>query len=132
MAPDTLLMHVLQQTDKLSRVEANVKNASTLLSGDTLTFLETNLLAQHKIMYGLSLWLELLLKAQLALEEGNLQAGASHLSQAQAHFSLIREGQALGSRGEKWEQWYRGDRKMNLDAAEALTAEMKQWVQKDI
>ena len=124
MTADTLLRHVLQQTDQLGRVESYMKNVLPLLSGDTLTFFENNLLAQQKIMYGLSLWLEFILKAQLALEEGNQQAAASHVSQALQQFDLMKEGKALASRGDKWQHWYRGDRKMNLNEAEKLTQEV--------
>jgi hypothetical protein len=40
----------------------------------------------------------------------------------------IRAGQSLASRGQ-WKDWYRGDRKMNLAAAEKLTREVLAYLQ---
>lgn len=43
---------------------------------------------------------------------------------AMAGLATIRSGQALAAQG-KWKDWYRGDRKMNLAAAEDLTRQLQ-------
>jgi hypothetical protein len=52
----------------------------------------------------------------------------AHLEAALAGMDEVRAGQALTSRG-KWQHWYRGDRKMNLAGAEALTREVLSLLQ---
>lgn len=81
---------------------------------------ENNLVAQYKILHGLLAWLEHCLEGGLALHKGQSADGAAKLREAKAAFAEIRQGQALASRG-VWENWYRGDRKMNLGRAEDLT-----------
>ena len=46
-----------------------------------------------------------------------------HLQQAVAAFDLIRSGQQLAAHG-NWQDWYRGDKKMNLRKVEAQTREV--------
>jgi len=97
------------------------------LDGPARRFFENNFVAQWKIMRGLLEWLERSLDAGLLLQEGDRNAAVARLREAAAAFDTVREGKALASRG-KWANWYRGDKKMNLPAAEELTQEVVETV----
>ncbi len=128
MSPDTLLPILLQQIEKLEatgeRITQAEKNLSTdaiyppwtrrFSSGNPLQFFRTNLLAQHQMLLGLNRWLEAVILAQFAADEGNRQASATHLQRALQHLQQVQAAKAIASEGEKWQHWYRGDRKMNI------------------
>lgn len=81
-------------------------------------FFESNFVAQQRILFGLTKWLEAVANAAQVRDEG---ARVAALRDASSALALARSGQALAARGE-FRDWYRGDRKMNLAAAEQLTA----------
>ncbi|NQT87697.1 glycosyl hydrolase 115 family protein, partial [bacterium] len=85
---------------------------------------EANFLAQQRILLGLLRWLESGLEAGLALQDGDALRLRQHADAAVRAIELIRSGQALASRGATWEHWYRGDRKMNITAAETLARQL--------
>ena len=89
-----------------------------------LEFFEVNFVAQQKILLGITAWLDALVKASVAEDSGNRPACISSLEQAVNAFTLIHEGKALASRGKKWENWYRGDKKMNLPSVEKTSGEL--------
>ncbi|MFW5656851.1 MAG: glycosyl hydrolase 115 family protein [Bacteroidota bacterium] len=92
------------------------------LQGDTLHFFIMNYEAQFNIILGLTRWCNHATKASFALQDGNKEEGFSHIQQAAEALELAQNGQELASRG-KWEHWYRGDKKFNLNAVMELTAE---------
>ena len=123
MSPDTLLPVLMQQIEKLeaagNRISQAERNLSTesmnrVSTSDTLQFFRTNLTAQHQMLLGLNRWLEAVILAQFAADEGNPQASATHLQRAIQHLQQVQAAQAIASEGEKWQHWYRGDRKMNI------------------
>jgi len=115
-----LLASVESQRNALQKAGAGFDEILAKLSGDDRRFFETNLVAQHRIMTGLLDWVASACRASLALDKDDLHAAADHLAAGRDAMAVIRSGQALCSRG-PWKDWYRGDRKMNLSAAEELT-----------
>jgi hypothetical protein len=94
-------------------------SAANRLAGYRREFLESNLLAQGRILAGLLAWTESV-AAAWQQRETDPQAAAASLRRGLEAFRQIREAQALASRG-RWRDWYRGDRKMNLGGAESQT-----------
>ena len=128
MPPDTLLPILLQQIEKLEAAGNRIAQAEKDLSTDAinrvsmrrvspngpLQFFRANLLAQHQMLLGLNRWLEAIILAQFAADESNSQATATHLQRAIQHLQQVQAAQATASEGEKWQHWYRGDRKMSI------------------
>lgn len=115
-----LLTSVETQRNALEKAAADFDEILAKLDGDDRRFFETNLVAQHRMMTGLLDWVASACRAALALDGDDPKAAADHLAAGLEAMAVIRSGQALCSR-EPWTDWYRGDRKMNLSAAEALT-----------
>jgi hypothetical protein len=78
------------------------------------------------MMLGLNRWLEALILARFAADEGNKQATETHLQRALQHLQQVQEAQAIASDGEKWQHWYRGDRKMNVAGMIETTESVQQ------
>ena len=86
MPPDTLLPILMQQIEKLEATGDHIAQAEKILSTDamhrvssassasTLQFFRANLTAQHQILLGLNRWLEAVILARFAADEGNKQA----------------------------------------------------------
>ncbi|NBB21979.1 hypothetical protein GVN20_21660 [Runella sp. CRIBMP] len=110
-----LLQRVIRQKNGLLKAE----NMAQQIENNA--FFLTDFAAHLKIMLGLTAWLENCLEAKIAADEHNLTKTKIHLQKALECFSVIREGQRLKSQGEKWRNWYRGDKKMNLSSKENLT-----------
>ena len=123
-----LLARVRAQRGAVEKSGEHVPAIVARLDGVGRRLFEANFVAQHDILLGLLAWLEQGLAAGLALHEGNTANALTDLLLAERAFERIRTGQALASRGEKWKHWYRGDRKMNLAQAEALTRELRKLV----
>lgn len=100
------------------------------LKGQSLSFFEVNFIAQQNILMGIINWLDALLKATKAEDMGNRDETVKALEEAVKAFELVHSGKALASRGEKWENWYRGDTKMNMDNVEKLTLELLELAKK--
>ncbi|WP_373524577.1 glycosyl hydrolase 115 family protein [Aquiflexum sp.] len=89
-------------------------------------FLEVNLKSQLDIIHGLGEWLDGITKAILAEEVGDRENTILYLQSALKGFETIRSGKALSSKGEKWQDWYQGETKMNLIRMESYTEEILQ------
>ena len=146
MSPDELLPILTQQIERLEATgnriaqaeqqleDGSAKNSRTdakhppwirrVSMSNASQFLRTNLLAQQQMLIGLNRWLEAIILAQFALDEGNPQASATHLQRAVQHLQQVEEAKATASEGEKWQYWYRGDRKMNIPEMIARTDAM--------
>ena len=114
MPPDTLLPILLQQIEKLEATGNRIAQVEPQIAGAPLSFFKANLVAQHQMLLGLNRWLEAIILAQFAADESNSQATATHLQRAIQHLQQVQAAQAIASAGEKWQHWYRGDRKMNI------------------
>ena len=90
------------------------------LQGDTLQFFIMNYEAQFNIILGLTRWCNHATKASFALQNENKEECRNHLQLADEALKLAQEGQEMASRG-KWEHWYRGDTKFDLNSIVELT-----------
>ena len=116
-----LIERARTQRARLEKAAAAARAVALRLRPGGRAFFESNLVAQAGILAGLLAWTESVALAYQARDEDPKQA-AAHLERALAAFRGIREAQALASRG-PWKDWYRGDRKMNLNRAEKQTRE---------
>lgn len=93
--------------------------------------LNTNLVGQLKIMIGLEEWLIGVLKAREAWNKGDKTAASALMASALEAFGRMKEGQQQHIQGDKWANWYRGDKKMNLAECKALTEKVASLVADD-
>jgi hypothetical protein len=115
---------VIIQKEGIEKAGELAEKAIARMDGQSLDFFEVNFVAQQKILLAITAWLDALVNASVAETSGNRPACISSLELAVNAFTLIHEGKALASRGEKWENWYRGDKKMNLPDMEKKTREL--------
>jgi hypothetical protein len=118
-----LLANVRKQRKSLELAGSEADATLTKLEGADRQFFETNFVAQQRMLLGLLKWVEGGIRATMADDAGDRAAYAAQLRGAAEGMKEVRAAQALASRGE-WRDWYRGDRKMNLDRAEHLTRQL--------
>jgi hypothetical protein len=118
-----LVENIRKQKSGLLKAGGLAEMAAEQLSGQKKRFLETNLLAQQKILLGLLEWVESGAQATLAFKQKDSVQVKKEMLKSVNAFKLIREGQALATQT-IFKDWYRGDRKMNLDRAEHITHEV--------
>jgi hypothetical protein len=75
-------------------------------------------------MEGLTEWLIQISGAIEAENEGDPEVSTLHLNEAVNAFEKIKSGQQLAVRGERWENWYAGETKMNLKRMEEITQDV--------
>jgi len=124
LSNSALLAKVKQQKKSFLKADSLAQIVLPELSPKQKAFFQMDFLASLKIILGLQIWLEQALQAKIATDENRLQDSRAHLQNALAAFALINAGKRLKSQGEKWQHWYRGDKKMNLLQKEALTQEV--------
>lgn len=117
------------QRERLERALNLAAPVASRLRSQHREFFESNLLAQAQILAGLCRWAEQIALARSSLDSDR-QAALDHLGQAVSSFEMVREGRSLASRG-RWRDWYRGDRKMNLDRAEWETRQAIELLQQN-
>lgn len=91
-----------------------------IAAGPAREFFDANLVAQAGMHRGLTAWLEQVLTASLAQARGDRQAAMAALNAGRAALRGMRESQKFAMRG-RFEDWYRGDKKMRLSRAEEAT-----------
>lgn len=109
-----------EQKQGLENAKNTAEDAAGKMKGDDKRFFRQNFISHQKIMHGLTAWLETIILAHYAMEEGNMEQTADELLKAEHAIKEIREGQMINTQGEKWKWWYWGDRKMDLDAGQEL------------
>ena len=114
------------QTQRKAVEEAGAKTDDILarLHGQDRIFFQNNFVAQQQIILGILEWLENSYQAGLALNDDDREHGIQYLDKALEGMQRVRNAKALASRGDKWKNWYRGDKKMNLPAVEDLTRQL--------
>ncbi|NJK83296.1 MAG: hypothetical protein HC892_16060 [Saprospiraceae bacterium] len=117
---DTILPQVKRQLVHLNQAEELAETALADLKDTSKAFFETNLLAQIHILSGVGQWLAHCIQAKQAADKNDWATAKQELEQALLAFTTIKKGQQLAAKG-KWQDWYRGDKKMNLPSAEAQT-----------
>ena len=119
-----LIVSIRQQKANLIAAAEPEEQAHDALNGDAQWFFEVNYMTQRRIMLGLLEWVEHGAMATIHFQQGDLVKTRTDVDKAVAAFEMIRAGQSLSARG-MWTDWYRGDRKMNLDRAEHMTLELQ-------
>jgi hypothetical protein len=118
-----LLKQLRAQRERVEQAGADAELIAAKLEGTSRALFESNFLAQHKIMLGLLRWVEHVAEASIALDANDHAAVSQHVLALQEPLALIDAGKALASRGE-FQDWYRGDRKMNLPQLSEWTAKL--------
>jgi hypothetical protein len=77
------------------------------------TFFVDHFVVQAEIMYGLYAWCHSLAQAVAEHETGNAAAARQRLSDALFHMQKLLLDRRKAEHG-AWQDWYRGDKKMNL------------------
>jgi hypothetical protein len=113
MDPVGWLAKASLQDSLLQQARVLTEEVSSRLTGESKTFLENNLGAHILFMQCLTGWVVETTKALLAFESKDQEATREHLEDALDKFALFEEAVGRCSRG-KWEQWYRGEKKINV------------------
>jgi hypothetical protein len=111
---------VQRQRTGLQEAGRRAEDAVSMMDGQDRRFFEMNLMAQQKIILGLTSWVEAGIQATLAEHDGNRDDVRKHVRAAVEAFEMLRAGQQLAEQAH-FEGWYRGDRKMNLQTSETAT-----------
>lgn len=112
------------QLEKLNQTVKQIEQSIPLLPSERKRFLEVNLLSQVLIMEGLTEWLIQIAGAVEAENEGDPDKSTLYLKEAVNAFEKIKSGQQMAVRGERWENWYAGETKMNLKRMEQITKDV--------
>lgn len=119
-----LLEKAIKQRDHHLGVLHTARKVLPSMDTESQDFLKTNLISQLKIMIGLEDWLIHIIEAKNSINMINLSKAKKYLALAKEDFKIIDEGKKLNTKGEKWEYWYRGDKKINLPGCEKLTRDV--------
>ncbi len=118
-----LLKNLRAQRERVEQAGADAELIAAKLEGTSRALFESNFLAQHKILLGLLRWVEHVAEASIALDANDQAAVSQHVLALQEQLALIDAGKTLASCGE-FQDWYRGDRKMNLPQLSEWTAKL--------
>jgi len=112
--PDALLPSLRTQRRAFEKVAAQARGLQPRLTPEERQFLRTNLIAPSEIMLALASWCENLTLARHRLANGQEELGIECLRAAVRCLDRLEEPRSVLSEGDKWQFWYRGDKKMNL------------------
>jgi len=113
----------LQQTGQL------IQKAAVSMQPEQRQFLESNLLIHQQFMLSLTEWLANLQRAKQAENAGRWDDATFYLQQANEALALIDTAKAQATQGDKWQNWYRGEKKMNLNAVKSQTMDVLKLAQ---
>ncbi|WP_040005746.1 glycosyl hydrolase 115 family protein [Fibrisoma limi] len=116
----TLLKRVQAQKTAHLRADSLAQLVLPQLPVSERRFMETNLLANLDLILGLETWLEGVLQARIAANANRLSDVETNLQHAVAAFDQMQKGQHRIATG-KWQNWYQGDKKMNLEECRRVT-----------
>lgn len=112
---DEMLRHLARQKRGLSESLRIARGAMEGLPAGDAAFLRDNLVHQSAIMVQTCEWLEQVETAAEALDRGDRASCAAALAKAEAAFARIPVLSEPYCRG-PWENWYRGCKKLNIEA----------------
>lgn len=115
-----LLPLVRTQLSELSKAQAMADAVVPQLQGEPAQFFTANLVAQIEILTGIGQWLENCILAKQAADEHDQAKVEGYLQEALTACQRMQQGQQMAAQG-RWEDWYRGDKKMNLQDLELQT-----------
>ena len=122
MSPEEWLDKATRQDSVFSIAMSRAEQAILMLDGQQKIFFENNLIAHIKFMQCLTGWVVESTQAVISLENQNYEMVKEHLEAGLEKFELYEEAIELCSRG-KWENWYRGEKKIDVKAVKALNEE---------
>lgn len=105
-------------------VIAACRDVLPLGAPDRQQYFVDHFVVQAEIMYGLYAWCHALALAVAAREAGDGEQARRRLAEASFHMDKLLLDRAKAEH-DKWQHWYRGDKKMNLPA---IAARMKQML----
>ncbi|MDR2706033.1 MAG: glycosyl hydrolase 115 family protein [Planctomycetaceae bacterium] len=120
---DATLLMVQTQRKAFEEIAVNAKTILPMLTDKEQKFFKTNLIAQNEIMLALSDWYENIILARIILAYGHKDAAVEYLQRAVQSLERIDTARQFLTEDEKWQFWYRGDKKINLNDIVAKTAE---------
>jgi hypothetical protein len=107
----------------IEEIAVKAKTILPTLTDKEQKFFKTNLIAQNEIMLSLSNWYENLILARIILAYGHKDVAVEYLQRAVQSLERIDTARQFLTEGEKWQFWYRGDKKMNLNDIVIKTTE---------
>tara|TARA_R110000868_G_scaffold11200_9_gene54940 strand:- start:17141 stop:18997 length:1857 start_codon:yes stop_codon:yes gene_type:complete len=112
---------VFSQKEGLEKALRLTDTALQSLEGWEKYFFEVNMASQQKVLYGLTIWLSSISDAVRAYQQMDKAEVQRALTDALNQFEVIKSGQTYNTRGDKWENWYRGEKKMDLQSMKIKT-----------
>ncbi|WP_020530290.1 glycosyl hydrolase 115 family protein [Flexithrix dorotheae] len=128
MSTEEWLVKSRQQDQVLKEALVLTEQALIKLAGQEEQYMRTNLLAHIKFMQCLTGWVVETTLALEALENQDLSSTEKHLKAALEKYKLYEEAIEIGTE-EKWEDYYRGEKKINVKALKTRTEEVLEQVQ---
>lgn len=121
---EQMLATVGSQLDKLRKAEAAADKLLPKLSGFEKQFFRENMVANIQMMVGMSGWLENITSARIAMMNRNYEPVPELLKNAKRAIAATEEAMLIKQTTPKWENWHRGDKKMNIGRMKAQTEEV--------
>jgi hypothetical protein len=118
-----VIRRLAQQRAGLALALLHARSAAAVLPAPEADFLRANLIHQADLALQTSTWLEQVEMAHEALDLGNRAATVEALARAEEAFARIL-AHASGYTQGRWENWYRGAKKINLAATLQRTREV--------
>lgn len=100
------------------------------INQEQIEFLKTNLIAPALLMSSLSEWCEEIILARIYWGNGDRTESARHLHNALGALKRSDRTKLILTAGPRWENWYRGEEKLNLNRLKDLTAEVYEKMKK--
>ena len=119
---DEYHMKVIAQRIGLANAMQLTEMLGSQLSKSEYEFFQTDLQSNVLLMSGLTKWLDHILRARQAIDSEDKILALSHLGLAQGWFEEVNIARLLKNQG-KWENWYVGDKKVNLPNSLKITEE---------
>ena len=114
------------QAERFDAVLRHANETVPSLTPSEAAFLRTNLIAPAMLMRSLNQWYEQLILARLAVKANDRRKAAEYLDAACSSIKETKKAEAILCPPGKWEFWYRGDDKMDLDALIKDTQSIKE------
>ena len=108
------LKYIDEQVDSFAKTSREIEELANSLPPRERDFLRCNLLSHSFMMHGYSLMCKYSVLARIALKNGDLNECLHNLKMAANAVSLVEKGMSVNSQG-KWKDWYKGDKKMNVE-----------------
>ncbi len=126
LTQQALLARTLGQLAAHQRADSLAQLIRPRLNPSQRKFFDQNMQASLDMMLGLEAWSVAIIHSKQWLDLGKRTEAAAALQQAIAAFDRMQLGQKRVSNTDKWQTWYRGDKKMNLPAAKQATIAVRQ------